>query len=407
MVLHLPLFCVCYDYNFRKGKANRFVFVAEHMNYLALKDVCCINMGQSPDSKSYNDSKEGIPFFQGNADFGERYPITRVWCNAPTKIAEKDDILISVRAPIGALNYAKETCCIGRGLAAITPNKTKVSTEFIFWLLKGKNNELNRLGTGSTFKAISKKILEETKVPDISLEKQTAYSNILEKLYSIITHLCTQLEKLDLLVKARFVEMFGDVINNTKRWKIYLFSEITISRLGKMLDKKSQTGKLKLPYLANFNVQWFQFKLDNLNMMDFNEKEQIEFSLEDDDLLVCEGGEIGRCAIWHNEITPCYFQKALHRVRCNKSIIIPIYLAWWFKFNCDNNGFSEIEGAKATIAHLPGAKLKKLPIAVPPLNLQNQFADFVKQVDQSKSILQQELDKAQMLFDSLMQEYFG
>ena len=111
------------------------------MNYLALKDVCCINMGQSPDSKSYNDSKEGIPFFQGNADFGEKYPITRVWCNAPTKIAKKDDILISVRAPIGALNYAKETCCIGRGLAAITPNKAKVSTEFIFWLLKGKNNE--------------------------------------------------------------------------------------------------------------------------------------------------------------------------------------------------------------------------------------------------------------------------
>ena len=167
------------------------------------------------------------------------------------------------------------------------------------------------------------------------------------------------------------------------------------------------TGKSKLPYLANFNVQWFQFKLDNLNMMDLNEKEQIEFSLEDDDLLVCEGGEIGRCAIWHNEITPCYFQKALHRVRCNKSIIIPIYLAWWFKFNCDNNGFSEIEGAKATIAHLPGAKLKKLPISVPPLTLQNQFADFVKQIDKSKSILQQELDKAQMLFDSLMQEYFG
>ena len=240
-----------------------------------------------------------------------------------------------------------------------------------------------------------------------NIERQKEIVSTLDKLQSIITHLRIQLEKLDLLVKARFVEMFGDVINNTKRWKIYLFSEITISRLGKMLDKKSQTGKSKLPYLANFNVQWFQFKLDNLNMMDFNEKEQIEFSLEDDDLLVCEGGEIGRCAIWHNEITPCYFQKALHRVRCNKSIIIPIYLAWWFKFNCDNNGFSEIEGAKATIAHLPGAKLKKLPIAFPPLTLQNQFADFVKQIDKSKSILQQELDKAQMLFDSLMQEYFG
>ncbi len=266
---------------------------------------------------------------------------------------------------------------------------------------------ISNVAIGANINNIRNEHIDSLELSIYSDDKNNEIVSLLDTLQSIITHRHTQLEKLDLLVKARFVEMFGDVINNTKRWKIYLFSEITISRLGKMLDKKSQTGKSKLPYLANFNVQWFQFKLDNLNMMDFNEKEQIEFSLEDDDLLVCEGGEIGRCAIWHNEITPCYFQKALHRVRCNKSIIIPIYLAWWFKFNCDNNGFSEIEGAKATIAHLPGAKLKKLPIAVPPLNLQTQFADFVKQVDQSKSILQQELDKAQMLFDSLMQEYFG
>lgn len=266
---------------------------------------------------------------------------------------------------------------------------------------------ISNVAIGANINNIRNEHIDSLELSIYSDDKNNEIVSLLDTLQSIITHRHTQLEKLDLLVKARFVEMFGDVINNTKRWKIYLFSEITISRLGKMLDKKSQTGKSKLPYLANFNVQWFQFKLNNLNMMDFNEKEQIEFSLEDDDLLVCEGGEIGRCAIWHNEITPCYFQKALHRVRCNKSIIIPIYLAWWFKFNCDNNGFSEIEGAKATIAHLPGAKLKKLPIAVPPLNLQTQFADFVKQVDQSKSILQQELDKAQMLFDSLMQEYFG
>ena len=97
------------------------------MNYVMLKEVCSINMGQSPDSDSYNENGEGVPFFQGNADFGERYPVTRKWCTAPTKIAEPEDILISVRAPIGAMNYAKEKCCIGRGLAALTPDKTKVS----------------------------------------------------------------------------------------------------------------------------------------------------------------------------------------------------------------------------------------------------------------------------------------
>lgn len=288
MVLHLPLFCVCYDYNFRKGKANRFVFVAEHMNYLALKDVCCINMGQSPDSKSYNDSKEGIPFFQGNADFGERYPITRVWCNAPTKIAEKDDILISVRAPIGALNYAKETCCIGRGLAAITPNKTKVSTEFIFWLLKEKNNELNRLGTGSTFKAISKKILEETKVPDISLEKQTAYSNILEKLYSIITHRRTQLEKLDLLVKARFVEMFGDIYTNKY--------DLPICPLSDYITFLTSGSRGWAKYCTENGADWFitiknvkACKITTHNIQQLNAPDNMEAKrtkVQEDDLLI-------------------------------------------------------------------------------------------------------------------------
>ena len=126
------------------------------MNYVKLKDVCTINMGQSPSSDSYNENGHGVPFFQGNADFGERYPVTRKWCSAPTKMAAPEDILISVRAPIGAMNYAKEECCIGRGLAALTPNREKVAPEYIFWLLKGKNEELNCKGTGSTFKAIGR-----------------------------------------------------------------------------------------------------------------------------------------------------------------------------------------------------------------------------------------------------------
>ena len=78
------------------------------MKYTMLKEVCSIKMGQSPASDSYNDNGKGVPFFQGNADFGERYPVARKWCSAPLKMAEPEDILISVRAPIGALNYNKE-----------------------------------------------------------------------------------------------------------------------------------------------------------------------------------------------------------------------------------------------------------------------------------------------------------
>ena len=377
------------------------------MKYIKLKEVCMINMGQSPDSSSYNEKKEGIPFYQGNADFGEKYPIMRVWCNTPIKIAQSGDILISVRAPIGALNYAKEECCIGRGLAAITPDKEKMSLEFVYWFLKGKNLELNRKGTGSTFKAISRKVLEEIMIPDINLKKQCEYANVLEKIHAAIQMRKQELKHLDFLLKARFVEMFGDVIHNDRKWECRKFSDITASRLGKMLDTKHQTGTCQYSYLANFNVQWFGFELKNLNKMDFNEKDREEFCLEDGDLLVCEGGEIGRCAVWHNQVENCFFQKALHRVRCNQEIILPDYLAWWFKYNCDHGGFVAIEGAKATISHLTGAKMKMLNVTVPPIGLQKQFTSFVNQVDKSKVAVQKALDETQILFDSLMQKYFG
>ena len=198
--------------------------------------------------------------------------------------------------------------------------------------------------------------------------------------------------------KSRFVEMFGDVIHNDRGWPQHSFSKITSSRLGKMLDTKQQTGLHSYPYLANFNVQWFRFDLKNLNQMDFNEADQVEFALQDGDVLVCEGGEIGRCAVWHDEIQPCFFQKALHRVRCDKSIILPDYLAWWFKYNCDHGGFAAIEGAKATIAHLPGAKLKQLQVTVPPISHQNHFASFVSEVDKSKFLIQKSLAISRILW---------
>ena len=163
------------------------------MKYITLNEVCRINMGQSPDSSTYNEDARGIPFFQGNADFGERYPVTRVWCDSPVKIAEADDILISVRAPIGAMNYAKEKCCIGRGLAAISPDLSKVSPDYIYWLLRGKTAELNSKGTGSTFKAISRKVLEEVLVPDIGLVQQSDCAARLESIYRVMQQRKSQL----------------------------------------------------------------------------------------------------------------------------------------------------------------------------------------------------------------------
>lgn len=283
----------------------------------------------------------------------------------------------------------------------------KLYMPYLYYFMEGYIGELRKQAIGGVIKYIKLGNLTDALIKLPSIDEQKAIVDILARARHILNIRKEEIDNLDNLIKARFVEMFGDVIHNNRKWKCKQFSDITSSRLGKMLDTKHQTGTCKYPYLANFNVQWFRFELADLNEMDFNEKDREEFCLEDGDLLVCEGGEIGRCAVWHNQVKKCFFQKALHRVRCNQDIILPDYLSWWFKYNCENGGFAAIEGAKATISHLTGAKMKMLDVTVPPIELQEQFVDFIHQVNKSKVKVKKALDETQKLFDSLMQQYFG
>ncbi|MCM1096552.1 MAG: restriction endonuclease subunit S, partial [Ruminococcus flavefaciens] len=187
------------------------------MDYLRLDEICDLNMGQSPSSDSYNQKSVGIPFFQGNADFGEMYPITRVWCDKPTKVVDRGTLLISVRAPIGALNFAIEKSCIGRGLAGLTV-KNGYDLKYVYYALKYKEQELNNKGTGSTFKAISKSLLGEVLIPNVSIEKQKDYVKKLDLIQRMIINQKEQIEQYNLLIKSRFVEMFGDPMEAYSKW---------------------------------------------------------------------------------------------------------------------------------------------------------------------------------------------
>ena len=323
------------------------------------------------------------------------------------KSVPANTVIMSFKLSLGKTAITQEPVYTNEAIMAFIPTeKYAVLPDYFYYLFSAKDwtKGTNRAVMGTT---LNKATLSAVSITVPPIDEQRKIAAILDKVSDLIAKRRQQLDKLDEMVKARFVEMFGDVIQNTKLWPQYIFSDITTSRLGKMLDAKQQTGMCQYPYLANFNVQWFRFELDNLNEMDFNEADRIEFELRDGDLLVCEGGEIGRCAMWHNEIQPCYFQKALHRVRCKKEIVLPDYLAWWFKYNCDNKGFAAIEGAKATISHLPGAKLKALLVSVPPIEQQKQFATFVEQTEKSKTTISRSLEKLETLKKALMQEYFG
>jgi len=148
--------------------------------WVRLGEVCEIIAGQSPPGSTYRTSLEGLPFFQGKADFGLLNPVPRVWCVEPNKIALPGDILISVRAPVGPTNIADVKCCIGRGLAAIRCGGD-ADLEFILSALRHFESKLVGKGAGSTFEAISRDDLEQLSIPLPSLSEQRRIAGVLRE----------------------------------------------------------------------------------------------------------------------------------------------------------------------------------------------------------------------------------
>ena len=379
------------------------------MEYKALKEIAKITMGQSPDSSSYNEDGDGIPFFQGNADFGEVYPSERIWCNDPKKIAEPGDILISVRAPIGALNYAKDRCCIGRGLAAITIDD-EAERNYVFHLLKAKNSDLNNQGTGSTFKAIGKAVLEDVQVPQISQEEQQKCMDMMDLLESIIRERRAQLLSLDDLSKARFVELFGDPINNPKGYPVHHLSECITS-----LTSGSRGWA---QYCVDDGEEWF-ITIKNVkdchittdNMQPINAPDNAEAKrtkVQEGDLLISITADLGRTGVVTKEIAEhgAYINQHLSCIRLNRDVVNPLFVAHYMESPAGKEQFTA-KNQSAVKAGLNFNSINSLKLMVPPLDEQNGFIAFIEQIDKSKVAVQKALDETRTLFDSLMQEYFG
>ena len=159
--------------------------------------------GSSPDSKTYNDTGEGVPFYQGKTEFGDLYinaPVT--FCTAPVKMAKANAILMSVRAPVGAVNIATQDCCIGRGLASITPKEGKSTTMFIYYALKYMEEDIDRLGTGSTFKAINKESYAKIQMPNAEISDQTKFVSIAEQADKSKFELRKSIDAIDAVIKS-------------------------------------------------------------------------------------------------------------------------------------------------------------------------------------------------------------
>ena len=343
-----------------------------------LGDLCDVNMGQSPSSKSYNTNKNGLPFFQGNADFGEISPKIKIYSSAPIKIANKGDILFSVRAPIGAINIADRKCCIGRGLSALTPKNT--TTHYLYFLLKAKKENIQSLGTGSTFKAINKNSLLSLLIPFHPIEEQNRISKKLNLIECTIHKRKQQLIKLDMLAKSRFIEMFGD--NHSELVPLEQLCDFI--RNGANIRQSKGSGGYPITRIETISNN--VFNLDRLGYAGITTLDKYEnYILKNGDILVSHINSekyLGRAVQYKGQ------QKIIHGMNLlcvrPKETTIATFLEYYLRSKPTKEYISKITKKAVNQASFSVSDYKKLLVMNISKNECMAFNSFIEQLDKSK-----------------------
>ena len=248
-------------------------------------------------------------------------------------------------------------------------------------------------------------------VVDANYCEQKSICNILDKATEIIRARQHQLSALDDLIKARFVEMFGDPLLNPMNWKEEKLEEIADIVSGITKGRKVQSTDLyEVPYMAVSNVKDGYIDWTTVKTILATQAEIDQYRLLPNDVLMTEGGDpdkLGRGAIIHEPPSDCIHQNHIFRVRLDQSRITPEFMGQYLQHQKAKRYFLGCAKQTTGIASINMKQLRALPMLMPPIGLQREFAAFVAQIDKSKSVIQKSLDETQLLFDSLMQQYFG
>jgi type I restriction enzyme S subunit len=228
---------------------------------------------------------------------------------------------------------------------------------------------------------------ETAKIDALIVEQQRLIELLQEKRQAVISHAVTKGLNPNAPMKDSGVEWLGEV---PEHWSVCAVGHRYDVRLGKMLDEKRITGQPPGPYLRNTDVQWESINTDELPEMDFEPSEYERYSLKEGDLLVCEGGEVGRCAIWEAELPICFYQKALHRLRpLDSSLDNPRFQLYIMRMAC-SKGVFEASSGKATINHLPAEAFRRYRFAYPPAHEQNSISEHLSGACEDLNALQKE-----------------
>ena len=394
---------------------------------MKLKDVCTVFIdGDWIESK--DQSEEGIRLIQtGNigegiylekeirAKYISEDTFARLKC---TEIFPGDILVSRLPEPIGRaciIPEKSERMITAVDCTICRPNEDIVCKEYLCYFMRSKVYYTRLLSkvTGTTRKRISRKNLGNIELVVPHREEQRMVVKQLDSLMKLIDFQNKKLQELDRLIKARFVEMFGDLANPECSWDKCKFvdacadkDDIKCGPFGTQLSKDEYTTSgIAVWEIPQINTA---FLSEPTHFLTEEKAEQLNsYTIIPGDIAMSRKGNVGKCALFPNDYPDGIIHSDVLRIRVDRERLNPAFMVCQLHFSGFVTRQIELVSSGAIMAGVNVTKLKQIYVHVPPMDLQNQFADFVRQVDKSKVAVQKALDETQTLFDSLMQEYFG
>ncbi|CAA6803367.1 MAG: Type I restriction-modification system, specificity subunit S (EC [uncultured Sulfurovum sp.] len=374
----------------------------------SIGDVCTVIAGQSPKSSFYNNDGDGLPFYQGKKLFGNKFISSpNTWTTKITKEALKDDILMSVRAPVGPINFATERICIGRGLAAIRAEE-KINKEYLFYFLMHNENEI--IGnTGAVFNSINKKQIGDLKIlMPATLPEQTEIVNTLDKAFAQIDQAKANLEKNLHNAQELFQSKLNEVFSQRgEGWVEKKLGEIASVEYG-FTAKSTAEGTFRYVRITDIDTKG-NLILDDKKYIEATE-EASKFQLKENDILMARTGATFGKVLLYKDYEPSVFASYLIRIHFTENISNELY--WYFSKSQFYWSQANTLSSGSAQPHFNGKALKEVIFSYPKSieeqeKLIIEFKSLLDEIEKLQTHYQHKLNNLEELKKSILQKAFA
>ena len=375
-----------------------------------LIDICDIQYGYAFDSKCFTDDFCYPPLVRIR-DVKRGYSETYYSGDYPKEyVLASGDLLVGMDGEFNIARWKCDGALLNQRVCKLIAKKG-TNEEYLRFAMTKALKEIERRTAFVTVKHLSAKELNKLQLSVPDLSEQNRVAKILSRLEKVFDLRRQELQKLDNLIKARFVEMFGDMYLNSKGWSEAKLESMADVVSGITKGRKTKSEDLtEVPYMAVSNVKDGYIDWTTVKTIEATQQEIEQYRLLADDVLMTEGGDpdkVGRGAIIKEPLENCIHQNHIFRVRLDESVVLPEFFAEYLQHQRSKRYFLGCAKQTTGIASINMTQLRALPVLIPPLSKQEEFVLFKSQVDKSKVEVQKALDETQKLFDSLMQQYFG